>query len=98
MVLSEADSKTLNLNFSYEFDSIVDPSKKEKIELVDKGVQKKVNNLNREEYVDFICCRILFGNVRLQLERLLTGVYKVLPKQYISNLKFNDILQTFYKK
>lgn len=47
MVLSEADSKTLNLNFSYEFDSVADPNKKEKIELVDKGVQKKVNNLNR---------------------------------------------------
>jgi hypothetical protein len=96
-VLSEADSKTLNLNFSYEFESLTDPTKKEKIELVEKGVQKKVNNLNREEYVDYICCRILFGNVKVQLERLLLGVFKVLPKQYIANLKFNEVLQVFYK-
>jgi hypothetical protein len=66
--------------------------------LIEKGVQKKVNNLNRDEYVDFICCRILFGNVKIQLERLLLGVFKVLPKQYIANLKFNEVLQIFYKR
>ena len=90
-------SKTLNLNFTYEFDALNDPTKKEKTELVEKGVQKKVNNLNREEYCDFICCKILFGNVRVQLERFLTGAFKVLPKQYIANLKFGDVFETFYK-
>lgn len=45
--MSIADSKTLNLNFSYMFESL-QSLKQERIELIDKGTSKKVNNLNRD--------------------------------------------------
>ena len=46
-VMSSGDSKTLNLNFSYNFQSL-QTLKQERVELTDKGTSKKVNNLNRE--------------------------------------------------
>ncbi len=44
--MSATDSKDLNLNFSYLFESL-ETLKQERVELLDKGTSKKVNNLNR---------------------------------------------------
>lgn len=45
-VISITESKDLNLNFSYIFESLA-TLKPERVELIDKGTSKKVNNLNR---------------------------------------------------
>jgi hypothetical protein len=46
-ILSIEDSASLALNFSYNFESL-DNFKPIRIELIDKGSSKKVNNLNRD--------------------------------------------------
>lgn len=45
-VMSTSESKDLNLNFSYIFESL-ETLKPERVEVIDKGTSKKVNNLNR---------------------------------------------------
>lgn len=44
--MSIGESKDLNLNFSYVFESL-ENLQNERVELLDKGTSKKVNNLNR---------------------------------------------------
>lgn len=46
-VLSCEDSASLNLNFSHLFEFMDETLKEERVELVDKGASKKVNNHNR---------------------------------------------------
>lgn len=46
-IMSVEDSAQLALNFSYNFESL-DNFKPVRIELIDKGSSKKVNNLNRD--------------------------------------------------
>jgi hypothetical protein len=43
----------------------------ERVELVDKGASKKVNNLNRAEFCDSIACHVLYKNLNTQISRLL---------------------------
>ena len=58
-VLSTSDCAAMKLNFSFLFESL-DTFKPIRVELVDKGSSKKVNNLNREEYCDLVGCYILY--------------------------------------
>jgi hypothetical protein len=88
----------MNLTFSYEFDSAKEPGKKERLELIDKGTSKKVNNLNRDEYCDLICCRILYGFSQSQLDRFQIGLFKILPKEFLSNTSTVTVLKTLYKQ
>ena len=81
-MLSTPDSSKLQLNFSYSFESLED-FKPIRIELVDKGSSKKVNNLNREEYCDFVCSYVLYDNLRPQIHRLLKTILSIIPKEYI---------------
>jgi hypothetical protein len=62
-VLSIEDSKTLNLNFSYLFENIT-TLKEERVEMIDKGTSKKVNNLNRDEYADSVACHVLYNTIK----------------------------------
>ena len=78
-VLSTADSSTMKLNFSYVFES-VETLKGERVELIDKGSSKKVNNQNREEFCDLVCCYILYEQIRPQLTRLIESIIEIVPK------------------
>ena len=77
--MSIGESKDLNLNFSYVFESL-ENLQHERVELLDKGTSKKVNNLNREEYCDLACCYLLYKNVLKQVTRFLEGVIHLCPK------------------
>lgn len=78
-IMSVEDSAQLALNFSYNFESL-DNFKPVRIELIDKGSSKKVNNLNRDEYCDLVCCYILYEYCRPQINRLLTTILSIVPK------------------
>lgn len=96
-ILSCSDSKTLNLNFSFNFNSL-ETLKDERVELVDKGSSKKVNNFNRDEYVDAVACYIFYQNCMPQITRLIKSIITIVPKDYISCVKSSEILSLFYAK
>lgn len=96
-ILSIEDSKTLNLNFSYIFEN-TKTLQNERIELVDKGASKKVNNLNRDEFCDAIACHVLYNNIKPQISRFIQGVLNVVPKELLSNLKISEVYPIFYNK
>ena len=95
-ILSIGDSSTLKLNFSYNFESL-ETLKEERIELVDKGASKKVNNQNREEFCDLVCCYILYEQIKPQITRLLESIICIIPKEYISTKSTRSILGLFYE-
>lgn len=78
-VMNSQDSKEFNLNFSYVFESL-ETFQPTRIELIEKGSSKKVNNMNREEYCDSVCCYLLFTVILKQLNRFLEAVLYVCPK------------------
>jgi hypothetical protein len=96
-VLSVEDSSTLTLNFSYCFESL-ENFKPVRIELIDKGSSKKVNNLNREEYCDLVGCYILYEYTRPHVNRLLSTILSIVPKELISCTSTKEILSLFYDK
>ena len=96
-MISLADSKTLNLNFSYNFESL-ETLKPERVELIDKGTSKKVNNLNREEYCDLVCCYLLYKTVSKQINRFLESICLVCPKDLLSSIKVTHLHNFFIKK
>lgn len=57
-----------------------------------------MNNLNREEYCDLICCRILYGFCQLQLDRFMIGLYHSLPKEFFENSPALTVLRTLYRQ
>lgn len=95
--MSAAESKELGLNFSYVFESL-QTLKPERIELLDKGTSKKVNNLNREEYSDLVCCYLLYQTVQKQVLRFLNSICYVCPKELLSSLKIAELHRLFIKK
>ena len=87
----------MTLNFSYLFESL-ETFKPIRVELVDKGSSKKVNNLNREEYCVLVSCYILYEEIRPQVTRLLETILSIVPKDYIACSPTKKILSLFYDK
>jgi len=96
-VMSVGESKDLNLTFSYVFESL-ETLKSERIDLIDKGTSKKVNNLNREEYCDLVCCYLLYKIVSKQINRFLESICYLSPKELLSSLKIASLHPFFIKK
>ncbi len=96
-ILSIEDSKTLNLNFSYIFENTKN-LQNERVELVDKGASKKVNNMNRDEFCDSIACHVLFEYVKAQVSRMMLGILNVVPKELLSCKKISEMYAIFYNK
>lgn len=57
-----------------------------------------MNNVNREEYADIICCYLLFKLVKKQLSRFLEALIYVCPKELLAGLEINQIHNLFIKK
>ena len=68
------------------------------MELLDKGTSKKVNNLNREDYCDLVCCYLLYRSVAKQVARFLEGIVYLCPKELLSSLRVADLHRFFLKK
>lgn len=68
-----------------EYFTAINPETNEMVELKTNGKDMRVNNANKQEYVDSILNFVTYQIINKKLESLLEGFYEVLDKEFFKN-------------